>query len=551
MMAVEQEILDILLEDEKALTMLWNSESGWRTLSEGNLGICAEEIREKGVFGLQTQVLEADQGLYQEFVRKLRSGMSGPAECASMAEAASEAPLHLRAADGTVTYMQVKCHFGKDEKGLIKRMLLRMRPLTPEECYRISLAHEITNDKHPAYFNQEAKVLLSRFPERNFALVQFDVAKFKMINEQYGETRGDELLCFFIDTLKLICNENQLYIRLTADVFMILTPYEERADLEAFVEMLNSRLLGYRDMPYRLVFGICPITEKNVELRRFGDGAALARQSIKADAMHHLAYYEDNMKEAARMSKFVEDHMEEALENHEFVMYLQPKYSISREKMIGAEALVRWIHPERGLIPPMEFIPMFEKNGFVIRLDQYIWEEACKTIRKWMDAGIEPLPISVNMSRRHLKNTQFIDVLNALVEKYQIPKSFLEIEITETVDEKGKDEGVRLLKKNGYTLLMDDFGSGYSSLNMLKDTQFDVIKIDRGFLQDFMASERGQKIVQHTVQMTRAIGLDLVAEGVETREQAIFLRDCGCDTAQGFYYAKPMPLEDFNKRLHE
>ena len=182
-------------------------------------------------------------------------------------------------------------------------------------------------------------------------------------------------------------------------------------------------------------------------------------------------------------------------------------------------------------------------------MDAYIWEEACKTIRSWIDEGWEPLPISVNVSRIHLKDNQFIDVLNHLIEKYQISKNYLEIELTETADSTQISEGISLLKDSGYTLLMDDFGSGYSSLNTLKDTQFDVIKIDRGFLQDFIGSERGQKIVEHTIQMTKSIGLDLVAEGVETKEQAQFLMGCGCDTAQGFYYAKPMTVEQFNELM--
>ncbi|MDD6070083.1 MAG: EAL domain-containing protein, partial [Clostridiales bacterium] len=194
-------------------------------------------------------------------------------------------------------------------------------------------------------------------------------------------------------------------------------------------------------------------------------------------------------------------------------------------------------------------IPVFEKNGFVTKMDAFIWEEACKVIRGWIDDGMKPLPISVNVSRLHLKDNQFVEVLNHLIDKYQIPKEYLEIELTETTDSAKISEGISLLKDNGYTLLMDDFGSGYSSLNTLKDTQFDVIKIDRGFLQDFIGSERGQKIVEHTIQMTKSIGLDLVAEGVETKEQAQFLMGCGCDTAQGFYYAKPMTVEQFNELM--
>ena len=215
--------------------------------------------------------------------------------------------------------------------------------------------------------------------------------------------------------------------------------------------------------------------------------------------------------------------------------------------MVGAEALVRWQHPEKGLIPPNDFIPIFEENGFVIPLDEFMWEEACKLLAEWQREGKEMLPISVNVSRRHLIDDYFVEVLNHLIEKYQIPKHYLEIEITETEQSKMQERGIALLKENGYTLLMDDFGSGYSTLNMLKDTQFDVIKIDRVVLQNFIASDRGQKIVEHTIKMSQDIGLCMVAEGVETKEQAEFLSNCGCDIAQGFYYAKPMCVADFKQ----
>ena len=319
--------------------------------------------------------------------------------------------------------------------------------------------------------------------------------------------------------------------------------------LKSMTLIVNSNLLGYKGITYRLVFGVAFIEDVRERLRKFGDRAALARQSIKGNALQHIAFYEEGMKNSVLTGKYIEDHMEQALENHEFVMYLQPKYSMQSGKMVGAEALVRWIQPGNGIVPPVDFIPVFEKNGFVTKMDAYIWEEACKTIRSWIDEGWEPLPISVNVSRIHLKDNQFIDVLNHLIEKYQISKNYLEIELTETADSTQISEGISLLKDSGYTLLMDDFGSGYSSLNTLKDTQFDVIKIDRGFLQDFIGSERGQKIVEHTIQMTKSIGLDLVAEGVETKEQAQFLMGCGCDTAQGFYYAKPMTVEQFNELM--
>lgn len=230
-------------------------------------------------------------------------------------------------------------------------------------------------------------------------------------------------------------------------------------------------------------------------------------------------------------------------------MYLQPKFSISTGKIIGAEALARWIHPERGMISPAEFVPVFEQNGFILKLDQYIWESACRKIRSWLDSGVKPVPISVNISREYVHSFDVVGELVRLVKKYDIPVHYLELEITESVDAEGVGDVVKEMKSAGFTMLMDDFGSGYSSLNMLKTTQFDVLKIDRAFLSEFMESSRGRKIISHTISMSQDIGLDIIAEGVETLEQAQFLSKCGCDAAQGFYYSKPVTQEEFDRKL--
>lgn len=546
-----EEVAEVFLSDENVFTMFWKKDQGWELVEEGNLSFSKKILMDKGLDGLEDIVLEADRTLCNTFVSKIRSGMAGARKYAPVLENKLGVALHLKAEGDFYCYCGINCHLMKDETGAVCKLVLEIQELDPEEIYRIQLAQTITNDKNPTYFANGAKEIMEKHPDWKYALVQFDVAKFKLINEQFGEAFGDEMLNYFIHTLKLICNGHQLYARLTADVFMIITPYVTSEDIYRFIDVLDSKLLGYKGIDYTLVYGVCAVEDIHNNLRIYGDAAALARQSIKGNALTHIAFYEEKMKESVRIKKFVEDNMEKALKNGEFVMYLQPKYSIGEERMIGAEALVRWIHPEKGLIPPMDFVPLFEQNGFVIKMDQYIWEEACKLIRKWIDMGKEPLPISVNVSRRHLRDMEFIRVLNDLINKYRIPKEYLEIEITETVEEEGIAEGVSMLKENGYTLLMDDFGSGYSSLNMLKDTRFDVIKIDRGFLQDFIGSARGQKIVEHTIRMTKAIGLDLIAEGVETKEQAEFLGDCGCDKAQGFYYAKPMTAEEFDKLLYK
>ena len=241
--------------------------------------------------------------------------------------------------------------------------------------------------------------------------------------------------------------------------------------------------------------------------------------------------------------------MHKALVNQEFVMYLQPKHSISTGRIIGAEALARWIHPQKGMISPADFIPVFEKNGFIIKLDQFIWESACKEIRKMIDKGLDVVPISVNISREYIQTFDCVSYILGLVKKYDIPINLLELEITETADATGIQGVVAKMKQAGFTMLMDDFGSGYSSLNMLKTTQFDVLKIDREFLSEFMDSDRGRKIIEHTISMSQDIGLDIIAEGVETKEQAQFLSDCGCDAAQGFFYSKPITVSEFEERL--
>lgn len=550
-MAFSKEVIDVIQSMSDVLVMFWDVHQGWNVVNGNCLLLSGKEKITNALEDLQECVQEEDKAAYNVFLRKMIAGMKGSSDFVPVDEERVNVSVRMSAQGNIYTYHKVECYLMKDDAGAIVRMNVVVCALDAEEIYRLQLAQNVTNDRTPAMFIRVANEVIKKNPGGNYALVQFDVAKFKAINEMYGEAFGDEMLNYFIESLKVLCNKDQLFVRLTADVFMILVSYETRQDILDFVEMINDNLLEYNGIAYRLVFGVGFVEDVNERLRKYGDRAALARQSIKGNALTHVAFYEEGMENTILTGKYVEDHMEQALINREFVMYLQPKYSIQSGRIVGAEALVRWIQPDKGLVSPADFIPLFEKNGFVTKMDAYIWEEACKTIRSWIEEGIEPLPISVNVSRVHLSDTHFIDVLNYLVDKYQIPKEYLEIEITETAANSGLTEGIRLLKDNGYTLLMDDFGSGYSSLNTLKDTQFDVIKIDRGFLQDFIGSERGQKIVEHTIQMTKSIGLDMVAEGVETKEQAMFLMDCGCDTAQGFYYARPMAVEKFNQLLTE
>ncbi len=449
----------------------------------------------------------------------------------------------------------IMCHFyalfKRDKSGKITDVHGNIRPYTAKELFDRQVLSVFTSDKAPQLYTKRVTEMMARHPDENIAFIQFDVERFKMINELYGVEIGDEMLNFFNSSLGVVCTEEQPFCRLTADVFMIVTVFSDEEELISFIRRIESMLTGYKGIEYRLIFGVAIVEDRTIHTRRHGDNASLARQLIKGNALNNICFYNGRMKNDLQKKQSIEDDMHKALLNGEFVMFLQPKHSISSGRIIGAEALARWIHPQRGMISPADFIPVFEENGFILKLDQFIWETACKKIRAWLDSGIEPVPISVNISREYIRSFNVTEYISGLVKKYEIPAKLLELEITESADSIGVEDIVRQLKDAGFTMLMDDFGSGYSSLNMLKTTPFDVLKIDRGFLSEFMESDRGRKIISHTISMSQDIGLDIVAEGVETLEQAKFLRECGCDTAQGFYYSKPIAEEEFDRRLRE
>ena len=546
-MAVMEKMFRYITSRDDTIIMLWERENGWQIATEESTVLKDADLSKLNLTELQHWVHEDDLATYRIFLNQLENAIAGKPGSIPEDEEKVSVAVRLLAQNGAYLYQNVSCWLER-ENGQIARIFVMTDPLDIEEIHRIQVAHTFTSDRDPMLIQKQAVEIINSNPDKKYAIIQFDVAKFKMILAEHGEQKASELLDFFVSTLRVICNRNQLFTRLSADVFMIITPYDDEKGLCDFIEMLDSQLLGHNGMKYRIVYGVCYVGDLSGGLRQYGDAAAMARQNIKANALQKIAFYRNDLKENMSASKLIEDNMNRALEAGEFVMYLQPKCRIADGAVVGAEALVRWIVPGRGIVPPGEFVPVFEKNGFVVKMDRYIWEEACKCIRRWMDAGIEPVPVSVNVSRKHLHNNCFISVLDSLIEKYGIPRKYLEIEITETVDEAGIGESIQQLKEHGFRLLMDDFGSGYSSLNMLKDTQFDVLKIDREFLKNFIGSDRGQKIVEHTIRMTREIGLDMVAEGVETKEQADFLENCGCNTAQGFYYARPMPVDEFENK---
>lgn len=434
-----------------------------------------------------------------------------------------------------------------------------------EKMIKIAFQDDVTGGYNkPKFIIEAQKVLKNISASDKYCLILMDIAKFKVINEIYGFDVANIILKDVYGIIKENLPKDALLARSYAATYIFIMKYNNDEDINNVIDKIHKDIAIYnnekmgllKDTPNKVVaklvplFGVYLINDVTVPIYTMCDRVGLAKRTIADDINKYVSYYDDSLRKQLLSEKNIEDEMHSALINNQFVMYLQPKYDMKTLKIAGSEALVRWIHPTKGFIPPGDFIPLFEKNGFVLNVDRYMWDLACKTIRSWIDRGFEPVPISVNVSRLHLSNEFFIENLKDLIEKYQIPTALLELELTETASfedfDKFKDI-VDELKKQGFSIAMDDFGSGYSSLNMLRQISCDILKLDRGFINDTTTDDRGKIVVQHVLSMAKNLSLKTVAEGIETVEQAQFLTDSDCDIAQGFLYARPMPLEEFEK----
>ena len=303
-----------------------------------------------------------------------------------------------------------------------------------------------------------------------------------------------------------------------------------------------------RNIQIKLNYGI--YIADSTDINQMYEKAYFAKAELKNSALENYKFYDETMRKALLNEKKTEAEMHNALKERQFKMFLQPKFDISTGKLSGAEALIRWIHPERGLIPPNLFIPIFEKNGFILEVDRFMWEEAAKFVKRMEQQGIKPFPVSVNVSRIHMNNDYFISELVDLVIHNDINPRLLELEVTESAcfdDEKRFKYILNKLKEHNFHISMDDFGTGYSSLNMLRHLPVDIIKLDMGFIKDSIVDNNTGIILESIVQMAQRLGMKTVAEGIETEEQMNFLRSIHCDIGQGYLFGKPVDVETFIK----
>ena len=406
-------------------------------------------------------------------------------------------------------------------------------------------------------FYQKVRQMLTEVQGQKFAFVRIDIDRFKMINNFYGIKEGDKILKSIAQELIRISTafDNFLYARLENDVFACCLPYKEE-NIELLINALQLNLKKVnKDYNIKVSSGVYVINDYNMDVSEMYDRAYLAAKNCKGKFVQNVAYYDESMIENMRQEQFIINEVNKALEEEQFAVYLQPKVNLVIGKPYGAEALVRWMHPERGMISPGEFIPIYERNGIIGRLDQYMWRSVCRLLRKWLDEGKNPDPISVNVSRVNIYNPHLVEIFNKLITEYQIPPHLLNLEITESAfmeDQALIMKTMHRLHELGFRIMMDDFGSGYSSLNILKDMEIDYLKIDMQFLQqDVEFNGKGEKVLTSIVRMAKWLHLPAIVEGVETAEQVDFLKCIGCEYAQGFYFAKPMPVADYEKYIEK
>lgn len=404
------------------------------------------------------------------------------------------------------------------------------------------------------YFFLETHKMLMTNMDTRFTFIRLDIEHFRNLNSYWGDEGGDAFLKFlaggFNDIEKYFSHVT--YGRITADIFCLCVPtdeYKEEKLLNAVVKQINNY---DRRTFIKPVLGVYDILDNSTPVEKIYTRASNASQMCKRIHSQYVAHFDEKLAVLEADEEAIVSDMNEALDTHQFVAYYQPKYSLKTERMYGAEALVRWIHPTKGIISPGRFIPVFEKNGFIKELDTYMWNTVAHQIREWMDAGYEPTPISVNISRVSLNNPNIVNVIDEIVKKNHISPSLLNLEITESAYMDNPEimtDIVNDFKIHGFTVMMDDFGSGYSSLNTLKNIPVDILKIDMKFIEGDDREGKGRIILSSVIRMAGWLGMPVIVEGVEEEYQSNFLRSMGCGYIQGFYYAKPMPVKEYEKIL--
>ena len=401
------------------------------------------------------------------------------------------------------------------------------------------------------YFYEAARKLIDSTPDTDYCMVCTDVKNFKLINDIFGIAIGDRLLKEIASITAKLADNKCTYGRLTSDRFAICFPKNMLNENTLLYEYSKvSNFIQNSIFKIRIHIGIYEIDQRDAGISVMCDRANLAIKTIKDSYQNVIAYYDNNLRSSVMKEQKVIGEFETAMSMGQFLIYIQPQVSAGGY-IRGGEALVRWNHPDDGIIPPGKFISILEKTGLISKLDAYMWELSCIQLRKWLDAGMEDIYISVNISPKDFYLIDVYDVITGLVKKYSLNPKSLHLEITETAVMSNPRQQLALinkLRKFGFLIEIDDFGSGYSSLNTLKDITADVLKIDMGFLESTSNIEKSRTILQMVISLAKSLNMEVITEGVENKQQADFLAEAGCDIFQGYHFAQPVSVSEFESK---
>ena len=442
-----------------------------------------------------------------------------------------------------------------DEDGAAIGAFIDIKNRTQEvndlQAERYRATHDpLTGLYNKEFFYEKVRQRLDEQPEEQFILICSDIGNFKMVNDVFGMECGDRVLIRIARALHKMCKPDQIYGRIGNDGFALLMKKSDYGE-EYFQNVPQSKVYVEKDIEYpiRLYLGVYEIEQKDLPVSGMCDRAKMAIATIKGNYQKRLAYYDEKLRQSVLNEQEIMGELDDAIASGQFHIYLQAQVNGQGESH-GAEALVRWIHPKKGYLPPSAFIDILEKNGAIVRLDRYIWELACQKLREWTDEGREDMYLSVNISPKDFYFIDIYETFTSLVEQYGINPGRLHLEITETsvmTDVQQRIKIIERLQAYGFIVEMDDFGSGYSSLNMLKEIHVNVLKVDMVFLRKTTEMERSRKILRTIIALAQELGMETIVEGVETSEQLEFLKSISCDIFQGYYFAKPMEVSQFEE----
>lgn len=422
-----------------------------------------------------------------------------------------------------------------------------------------ALVNEFQHDRltglySKGFFCRQVEELFRRNPEKEYDIVCSDIVNFKLVNDVFGIPAGDTLLKMIAQFYTEKTRDRGICCHFHADQFACVIEHRREYDENMFRDACNRINTLAQMQNVVMKWGIYRVEDRNVPVEQMCDRAILAAREIKGQYNKYFSFYDKALRCKLLQEQKIVDSMENALGEGQFEIYLQPKYRIEDNRMVGAEALARWNHPQWKQQSPAVFIPLFERNGFITRLDQYIWDRVCIVLRDWRERGLPLLPISVNVSRADIYNVDLTGILMELLQKHGLSPADLHLEITEsayTENPRRIIDTVSRLRKLGFVVEMDDFGSGYSSLHMLHEIPVDVLKLDMKFIQSESVTPVNLEIMRFIVSLAHLMHLGVVAEGVETKEQLERLREVGCECVQGYYFAKPMPVKEFESLMKE